>query len=313
MAKITLTGLRQKHTELIAKYNEELRESGDFKTLQEIDKQIAKVEEEYLSVKQTEVYAEARLSDDPVATIIRRDHFFTLAHKVKKGKETGLIIGYEQNDDSKGGKSGKRVHLNVYDFCDRSKLPTTFTYRVAELNKLLLLKGMSDIGATAEDILAVNSSYYLEKQVDCLTEYKKQIVGEDGKIDPSKAETASPVSNKSLIAKIQECYDALPVKASMKATKRHLGYLKNTYSVKGREPQEIRLLTDAKFLEIFQNTCYAELTQKAYSFTGFETVEQHAEAEARKAKEAEDKAAEQQVVAGKTKSKAKTEAEKKSA
>lgn len=308
MAKITLTELRQKHTEQIAKYNEELRDNGDFKTLQEIDKEIAKIEEDYLSLKQSEIYTEARLSKDPVASIITRDHFNTLAHKVKKGKETGLVIGYEQNDETKGEKRGKRIHLNVVDFCTRSKLPTDFTYRVAELNKLLLLRGMNEVGATAEEILAANNSYYLEKQVDCLMEYKAQIIGEDGKIDPTKAETASPVSNKSLIAKLQECYDAIPVLAKMTATKKHVGYLLSTYSTKGKEPEDIRLLTDAKFLELFQNTCHTELTKKAYRFTGYETVEQHAEAVARKEKEAEDKAAEEKVVKGKTKTKAKTEA-----
>lgn len=312
MAKITLTELRQKHTGLIAKYNEELRENGDFKTLQEIDKEIATCEDDYLGIKQAEIYAEARLSDDPVATIITRDHFQTLTHKVKKGKETGLVIGYEQSDETKGEKKGKRVRLSAFDFCDRSKLPTEFTYRVAELNKLLLLKGMSDIDATAEEILAANDSYYLEKQVDCLMEYKAQITGEDGKVDPTKATKASPVSNKSLIAKLQECFDAIPVHAKMTATKRHLGYLLNTYSTKGKEPEEIRLLTDGKFMELFQNTCHAELTKKAYTFTGYETVAQHEEAEARKKKEAEEKAAEAKIAKDK-KPKTKAKAEKKTA
>lgn len=330
MAKktLTLTALRTTHAEQIKEFNEMLHNPETKREqLTAQDKKIAETEADYAHQKKLGIYAEVETSTDPVAAFIARDHFYTLTHKVKKekvkdaeGNEIEIVTGYEVVDDTSGDKRGKRVRLDLMAFCVDTKRSTLFKYRVAELNKLLLLWGMKLINCTDEEILKVNDSYYMEKEVDCYRAYIEQITDKDGKIDPTKANVPSPISSKSLLKKLQECFDAVPTNGKMAATSNMLGGLKLTYSAKGKEPTDIRLITDAKFMDIFQNACYSAVTNKKFGFVGYITKEQYAaaakKAEEKAAKEkakAEENAAETEKKPKKTKTKAKTEAKTKAA
>lgn len=303
MAKkvITLTDLRNTHAEQIKAFNEMLHNPETKREqLTAQEKKIAETEADYAHQKKLAIFAEVETSTDPVAAFIRRDHYYTLTHKVNKekakdadGNEFEIVTGYEQTDDTKGEKKGKRVRLDLMDFCTSTKRSTLFKFRVAELNKLLLLWGMKQINCSDKEILAVNDSYYMEKEVDCYRSYIEQITDKDGNVDPTKATTPSPISSKSLLKKLQECFDAVPTNGKMLATSNMLGGVKLTYSTKGKEPTDIRLITDARFMEIFQNAAYAAVTNTKFGFVGYVTKEQYAAAQAKaaeKAKKAEEKA-----------------------
>lgn len=312
--KVTLTDLRNTHAEQIKAFNEMLHNPDTKREqLTAQDKKIAETEADYAHQKKLGIYAEVETSTDPVASFIARDHFYTLTHKVKKektkdaeGNEIEIVTGYEVVDDTAGDKKGKRVRLDLMAFCVDTKRSTLFKYRVAELNKLLLLWGMKLINCTDEEILKVNDSYYMEKEVDCYRAYIEQITDKDGKVDPTKANVPSPISSKSLLKKLQECFDAVPTNGKMTATSNMLGGLKLTYSAKGKEPTDIRLITDAKFMDIFQNTCFSAVTNKKFGFVGYVTKEQYAAAQAKaaeKAKKAEETAENTEETAAKTKEK----------
>lgn len=312
--KVTLTDLRNTHAEQIKAFNEMLHNPDTKREqLTAQDKKIAETEADYAHQKKLGIYAEVETSTDPVASFIARDHFYTLTHKVKKektkdaeGNEIEIVTGYEVVDDTAGDKKGKRVRLDLMAFCVDTKRSTLFKYRVAELNKLLLLWGMKLINCTDEEILKVNDSYYMEKEVDCYRAYIEQITDKDGKVDPTKANVPSPISSKSLLKKLQECFDAVPTNGKMTATSNMLGGLKLTYSAKGKEPTDIRLITDAKFMDIFQNACFSAVTNKKFGFVGYVTKEQYAAAQAKaaeKAKKAEENAANTEENAAKTKEK----------
>ena len=312
--KVTLTDLRNTHAEQIKAFNEMLHNPDTKREqLTAQDKKIAETEADYAHQKKLGIYAEVETSTDPVASFIARDHFYTLTHKVKKektkdaeGNEIEIVTGYEVVDDTAGDKKGKRVRLDLMAFCVDTKRSTLFKYRVAELNKLLLLWGMKLINCSDEEILKVNDSYYMEKEVDCYRAYIEQITDKDGKVDPTKANVPSPISSKSLLKKLQECFDAVPTNGKMTATSNMLGGLKLTYSAKGKEPTDIRLITDAKFMDIFQNTCFSAVTNKKFGFVGYVTKEQYAAAQAKaaeKAKKAEETAENTEETAAKTKEK----------
>ena len=312
--KVTLTDLRNTHAEQIKAFNEMLHNPDTKREqLTAQDKKIAETEADYAHQKKLGIYAEVETSTDPVASFIARDHFYTLTHKVKKektkdaeGNEIEIVTGYEVVDDTAGDKKGKRVRLDLMAFCVDTKRSTLFKYRVAELNKLLLLWGMKLINCSDEEILNVNDSYYMEKEVDCYRAYIEQITDKDGKVDPTKANVPSPISSKSLLKKLQECFDAVPTNGKMTATSNMLGGLKLTYSAKGKEPTDIRLITDAKFMDIFQNTCFSAVTNKKFGFVGYVTKEQYAAAQAKaaeKAKKAEETAENTEETAAKTKEK----------
>lgn len=291
-----LTALRKQHAQQIKEYNEMLRDSDTKReALLAQDKKIAETEADYAYQKKKEIFAEVELSTDPVASFVARDHYYTLTHKVNKekatdaeGNEFEVITGYEVVDDTKGEKKGKRIRLDLMDFCTSTDRSTLFRFRVAELNKLLLLWGMKQINCSDEEILAVNDSYYMEKEVDCYRSYIEQITDEDGKVDPTKSTTPSPISSKSLLKKLQECFDAVPTNGKMTATSNMLGGLKLTYSTKGKEPTDIRMLTDTRFMDLFQNTVYSAVTNKKFGFVGFVTKEEYAKAQEKLKKKEDD-------------------------
>ena len=303
MAKkvLTLTALREAHAAQVKEFNEMLHNPETKReALLSQEKKIAETEADYAHQKKLGIYAEVETSTDPVAAFIARDHYYTLTHKAKKekvkdaeGNEIEITTGYEVVDDTAGDKKGKRVRLDLMAFCVDTKRSTLFKYRVAELNKLLLLWGMKLINCTDEEILKVNDSYYMEKEVDCYRNYIEQITDENGKVDPTKANVPSPISSKSLLKKLQECFDAIPTNGKLTATSNMLGGLKLTYSTRGKEPTDIRLITDAKFMDLFQNTAYSAVTSKKFGFIGFVTKEQYAAAQ----KKAEEKAAKEKAKA----------------
>lgn len=279
MAKkvLTLTALREEHAKLIREYNEKI---GKPETKAEeklaLDKKIIDVEEEYAHRKMLAIYKEVETSADPVASFVARERFYSLTHKVKKekvrtadGVEVEITKGYEVVDDTKGEKKGKMIRLDLVDFCTRTKRSLGFKSRVAKLNKLLYIWGMKKLNASDDAILAKNSSDYTKEQLKLHNEHMKQATMEDGTIDHTRAQIPDPISGKSLLTKLQECYDLVPTVETFTADANKIGALKLTYTTETNDPLKINMRTDAPFLRLFQNVLHSTITKQAVTINDF--------------------------------------------
>lgn len=274
---LTLTALRAEHAKLIREYNEKIdnpESTGEEKLA--LDKRIADVEEEYAHRKKLAIYKEVETAADPVATFIAREHFFSLTHKAKKekvrtsdGVEVQITKGYEVVDDTKGEKKGKMYRLDLVDFCAHSKRPLGFKSRVARFNKLLYIWGMKQLNASDDAILAKDSSDYTKEQLKLLNEHIAQATNEDGIYDATKAQTPSPISNKSLLKQLQRCYDVVPTVTTLEADANKVGALKLTYTTDTNDPLKIAMRTDGAFLRLFQNVLHSSVTKQAITISDF--------------------------------------------
>jgi hypothetical protein len=192
----------------------------------------------------------------------------------------------------------------MVDFCKRKDKPLVFLRRVEEFNKLLYLWGMKRLGATDEQIVKADVSTQMARNLNAYAEYVKQATDENGIFDPTKSEVPSPISKKSLLKKLQECFEAVPTVSTMTATANILGGIQLTYTGKGKNPEDIRLMTDSAFMEIFQNACHVAVTSKSFAFVGVMTIEEYEAAK----KKAEEKAAKEKAEKDAAKSEESTDA-----
>jgi len=287
MAKkvLTLTALREEHAELIKEYNAHIGNpnSNEAEKLA-LNAKIADCEAEYAHRKMLAIYDEVETAVDPVRALITRNEFYALTHKAKKEKvkmngiEVEVLKGYEVVDDTKGDKKGKRYRLELEDFCKRTERPLGFRYRVVQLNELLFIWGSKQIHKTDEQILKKNDSDFVKKTLAKLNEHMKQATTDDGRYDPTRAQVPSPISNKSLVAKLQQAFDVVPTVSTLTAKPEEMsamiGGLKQLYTVEGRGMLEIVMRTNDAFMRIFQKAVYAAVTNQSFEFADF-TIERY--------------------------------------
>lgn len=117
--------------------------------LEEKFAELKKMETEYRSIKEKEVFNS--LEDVHAALVMH--HFETIHHKPIK--EDGRLVSVEEDL--------RNVTIDLRKYCDHKGFSTEWFWDLQALNKRLTLKVATDLGVTARELKAIDSSYAMDK------------------------------------------------------------------------------------------------------------------------------------------------------
>lgn len=201
----------------------------------------AELEKEYASLRAKEVYAELGKADKPMEAAVRYWKYSVKKVKTNRDKDTKDIVSFELIDKSRD--------IDLLKFAKQNKLPTDWQYRIMELNQLLGLRTVADIGFSKAKIAEFAKTIYMAREAK--------------RLDGGK------VSNNQLTQKVQEIIDSVLVPEDdeagnvYKCNNHDVKYLMACYARKGNG-LSIRLANDGTIRNLMLQVMHRIVENKEY-------------------------------------------------